>query len=138
MNIRTSTTGDLQVFLQSVPTSLTTTVSATRTLTSGDSGKVFAVTTGTYTVTLPTPAPGLRFGFVITTDSAGVVGFTCGTAALHGVVSINDVNTQVNNRTTINFAAAAVVGDFLSFTGLSATEYLVAGATTGVAGITMA
>ncbi len=113
-------------------------ISAARVLTAADSGGVFSVAkTSAYAITLPTPAQGLKFKFLIADTGANIVTISDGAAHLFGIVSVNSVNV-VMTGTTISLASGNSVGDWISFEGISATQYLVNGATLAAADITVA
>lgn len=113
-------------------------ISAARVLTAADSGGVFSVAkTSAYAITLPTPAQGLKFKFLIADTGANIVTISDGAAHLFGIVSVNSVNV-VMTGTTISLASGNSVGDWISFEGISATQYLVTGATLAAADITVA
>lgn len=113
-------------------------IAAARTLTAADSGGVFSVAkTSAYAITLPTPAQGLRFKFLIIDTGANIVTISNGSAHLFGIVSVNSVNV-VMTGTTISLASGNSVGDWISFEGISPTQYLVTGATLAAADITVA
>jgi len=113
-------------------------IAAARVLSAADSGGVFSVAkTSAYAITLPTPAQGLRFKFLVIDTGANIVTISNGAAHLFGIVSVNSVNV-VMTGTTISLASAGSLGDWISFEGISSTEYLINGATLAAADITIA
>ena len=113
-------------------------IAAARTLTAADSGGVFTVAkTSAYAITLPTPAQGLYFKFMVLDTGANAVTISDGSAHLFGVVSINNVSTAMTG-TTLTLASAGSVGDWVCFEGISATQYLVTGACIAAADIAIA
>lgn len=113
-------------------------ITTTRTLTSSDSGGCFSVAkTSAYAITLPTPAQGLRFKFMVLDTGANAVTISNGSAHLFGTVSVNNVSTAMTG-TTLSLASAGSVGDWVEFEGIDATHYLVTGACIAAADITIA
>lgn len=112
-------------------------ITTTRTLTAADSGGVFSVAkTSAYAITLPTPAQGLRFKFMVLDTGANIVTISNGSAHLMGAVSINNVSTAMTG-TTLGLASGGSVGDWVEFEGIDATHYLVTGACIAAADITI-
>lgn len=113
-------------------------IATTRVLTAADSGGTFTVAkTSAYAITLPTPAQGLRYKFVVLDTGANAVTISDGSAHLLGTVSINNTNTAMTG-TTLTLASGGSVGDWVEFEGISATKYLVTGACIAASDITIA
>lgn len=113
-------------------------ITTTRALTSADSGGCFSVAkTSAYAITLPTPAQGLRFKFMVLDTGANAVTISDGSAHLAGTVSVNNVSTAMTG-TTLSLASGGSVGDWVEFEGIDATHYLVTGACIAAADITIA
>lgn len=113
-------------------------ITTTRTLTAADSGGCFSVAkTSAYAITLPTPAQGLRFKFMVLDTGANAVTISNGSAHLFGTVSLNNTNTAMTG-TTLTLASAGSVGDWVEFHGIDATHYLVTGACIAAADIAIA
>lgn len=130
-------TGGVTGGLVSVPATAAAITGAT-VLSALDSGGVFTVAkTSAYAITLPTPAQGLYFKFVVLDTGANIVTISDGSAHLLGVLSINNVSTAATG-TTIGLASAGAVGDWVCFEGISATQYLVTGACIAAADLTVA
>lgn len=113
-------------------------ITTTRSLTAADSGGVFSVAkTSAYAITLPTPAQGLKFKFMVLDTGANAVTISNGSAHLYGVVSVANAATAMTG-TTLSLASAGSVGDWVEFEGIDATHYLVTGACIAAADITIA
>lgn len=113
-------------------------ITTTRTLTAADSGGIFSVAkTSAYAITLPTPAQGLKFKFLVLDTGANAVTLSNGSAHLFGVVSVNNTNVAMTG-TTLSLASGGSVGDWVEFEGIDATHYLVTGACIAAADITIA
>lgn len=113
-------------------------ITEARTLTSADSGGCFSVAkTSAYAITLPTPAQGLRFRFMVLDTGANAVTISDSAAHLFGAVSVNNVSTAMSG-TTLSLASGGSVGDWVEFEGIDATHYLVSGACIAAADITIA
>lgn len=103
-------------------------ITEARTLTAADSGGVFSVDKQTaYAITLPTPAQGLKFKFMVLDTGANAVTISNSSAHLFGVVSVNNVSTAMTG-TTLSLASGGSVGDWVEIEGIDATHYLVTGA----------
>jgi hypothetical protein len=112
-----------------VPKSLSAAaITTTRVLTIQDSGGVFSVAkTSPYAITLPTPAQGIRFKFLILDTGANAVTFSSGGAHLFGQIQEAGTVPIAMTGTTLSAAASGSVGDWLEFEGIDATHYLVTG-----------
>ena len=103
-------------------------ITTTRSLTARDSGGIFTVAkTSAYAITLPTPAQGLDFTFLILDTGANAVTFSNGSAHLYGAINVAGTETAMTG-TTLTSAASAGVGDWCRIQGIDATHYLVTGA----------
>jgi hypothetical protein len=112
-------------------------ITLARVLTILDSGGVFSVAkTSAYAITLPTPAQGLRFKFMVLDTGSFAVTISSGGAHLNGIVSVNSVNV-VMTGTTLSLTSAGALGDWVEFEGIDATHYLVTGACLNAADITI-
>jgi hypothetical protein len=130
-------TGGVASGLVTVPATAAA-ITTTTVLSALDSGGVFSVAkTSAYAITLPTPAQGVKFKFVVLDTGANIVTISDGSAHLLGIVSVNNVNIAMTG-TTLSLASAGAVGDWVSFEGISATQYLVTGACINAADITIA
>ena len=113
-------------------------ITAARVLTALDSGGAFSVDkTSAYAITLPTPTRGLNYKFMVLDTGTNIVTISSGAANLYGVVSVANVNTAMTG-TTIGLASGGSVGDYVEFTGIDATHYLVTGACISAGDITIA
>lgn len=113
-------------------------IAAATVLTASDSGGVFKVAkTGAYAITLPTPAQGICFKFMVLDTGANAVTISDGSAHLKGMVSVNNVSTAMTG-TTITLAATGSIGDWIEICGIDSTTYLVTGACKDAADITIA
>lgn len=113
-------------------------ITGVTTISARDSGGVFSVAkTGAYAITLPTPAQGLTFTFMVLDTGANAVTISNGSAHLYGALNINNTLTAATG-TTITLAASGSVGDWVKFQGIDATHYLVTGACIAAGDITVA
>lgn len=132
-------TAGLATFSQGILTKSSTAaaIAAARTLTSADSGATFSVAkTGVYTITLPTPAAGLFFKFLVLDTGANIVTIaTTGGAYNFGMVNVNNI-LLTSAGTNVLLASAGSVGDWVEYRGIDATHYLVTGACAAAADIT--
>lgn len=118
-------------------------IAAARVLTVADSGGVFSVAkTSAYAITLPTPAQGLKFRFMVLDAGAFAVTISSGAATLFGVADVAGtpviMGTGAIGTTTLSLVATGGIGDWVSFEGIDATRYLVTGACVTAAKITVA
>lgn len=103
-------------------------ITTTRALTVQDSGGIFSVAkTSAYAITLPTPAQGIKFTFLILDTGANAVTFSDGAAHLFGNICEAGTVPIAMTGTTLTAAASGSVGDWLTFEGIDATHYLVKG-----------
>lgn len=113
-------------------------IAAARTLTAADSGGVFSVAkTSAYAITLPVPAQGLRFKFMVLDAGANAVTISDAAAHLWGVVDVAGTPV-IMTGTTLSLVASGGIGDWVSFEGIDSTHYLVTGACVTAAKITVA
>lgn len=116
------------------------TVAATNAITAAESGKVFVLSDATeFASTLPAPAAGLHYRFVIgaAPDGADYTVVTNGGAnIIEGLAVVNGATVAAANEDTITFtASAAVVGDWCEVVS-DGTSWFVSGqaqAGTGIA-----
>lgn len=114
-------------------------ITTTRTLTAADSGGVFSVAkTSAYAITLPTPAQGFYFKFLILDTGANAVTFSDGAAHLFGQIQEAGTVPIAMTGTTLTAAASQSVGDWLCFEGIDATHYLVTGSSIQASKFTIA
>lgn len=122
------------------------TLDEARTLTAADSGStVYLALAGGFTVTLPAPAAGLKFKFVVKVapTTAYVITTDSGADILIGGVNELEVDTSDDgpyddNADTINFVAStAVVGDFIEMES-DGTSWYFSGQTNADGGVTTA
>lgn len=100
----------------------------TRTLTAADSGGVFSIAkTSAYAITLPTPAQGLNFTFLVLDTGANAVTLSNGSAHLFGIIDVAGTPT-VMTGTTLTTPSGGALGDWCKIEGIDATHYLVTGA----------
>jgi hypothetical protein len=114
-------------------------IDAATTLSASDSGGVFTVAkTSAYAVTLPTPAQGLYFKFMILDTGAFAVTFSNGSAHLFGQIQEAGTVPIAMTGTTLTAVATQAVGDWLCFEGIDATHYLVTGSSITASKFTIA
>jgi len=119
-------------------------LAAAKTLVAGDSGKtLFLNLAGGFTVTLPAPALGMKFKFVVSTapTTAYVITTNGGDDIIIGGVNELEVDTgddgpYDNNADTVNFVASvAVVGDYIELES-DGTSWFMTGQTNADGGVT--
>lgn len=116
------------------------TVAATNVITAAESGSVFVLSAATeFASTLPAPAAGLNFKFVIGAAPVGAsytVATNGGDNVIEGLAVVNGATVAAANEDTITFtASAAVVGDWCEVVS-DGTSWFVSGqaqAATGIA-----
>lgn len=124
-----------------------TTLDAAATLTAADSGKTYFLNDATeFAVTLPAPAAGLNFRFVVAAAPVGAnytVVTSGGSNIILGHVTTADVDnagnedSEVSGADTVNFVAStSVVGDFAEF-HCDGTNWFVHGSCTAAGGVTI-
>jgi hypothetical protein len=103
-------------------TVMTETVTATNTITANESGKTFFLSSSTeFVSTLPTPAAGLRFSFIVAAAPSGA-SYTVVTASSANIIkgmvlssdlnAANDADFETSGGDTISFVdSVAVAGD---------------------------
>ena len=121
-------------------------LTASRTLTANDSGKVLVLSVaGGLTVTLPSAAPGLNYKFIVGTTftTAGLINTAAtdelyvGTLMLVDPATATDMNAfsaDVSNDDTIDLGSAAqgwLQGGYFNLVGLSDTRWHVDGQLVG-------
>ncbi len=104
---------------------------ATFTPSLSDSGKlhILAAQGPGMVITLPLPATGLHYRFMMGAIAGGII--TVGTGAAGGVrgaaLTLNSTVTAIITSVTMNFAATAGIGDYIDCYGMNATTYSVSG-----------
>jgi hypothetical protein len=128
------------------PASRVETVTTTNVITASESGKTFYLATaGGFTSTLPAPAAGLTYRFVVKVapTTAYVIVTTSGANLMIGGINELEVDTgddgpYINNGDTLNFVAnIAAVGDYVDFYS-DGTSWYFRGQTNLDGGITLA
>lgn len=107
--------GDILEVLTTVPTltSLTETVTATNIITAGETGKTFFLNSATeFVSTLPAPAAGLRFDFLVTAAPSGA-SYTIVTASSANIIKGLVLSSDLNNASDADFETSG--GDTISF-----------------------
>jgi len=119
-------------------------VTTTNVITAAESGKTFFLNSGTdFVSTLPAPAAGLRFKFVVTTaatTTAHTIVTTAGANVIYGAVATTDGNASLlaSAEDTISLtktATGGIVGDQVEVI-CDGTNYYVSGLVSVAAGIT--
>lgn len=127
-------------------TSRVETLAAAKTLTAADSGKTFFLgLAGGFTVTLPAPAAGLQFKFIVSVapTTAYIIVTNGGANIMIGGINELEVDTgddgpYDDNADTLNFVAStAVVGDYVEMIS-NGTSWYFHGQTNADGGITTA
>lgn len=117
------------------------TVAATNVITAAESGKTFILSDATeFVSTLPAPANGLRFKFIVGAAPSGA-SYTIVTDSsdniIEGTVIVNGASVLGSNEDTITFAdGAAVVGDWVEVIS-DGTSWFVSGVGSAAASITL-
>lgn len=120
------------------------TLSAAKTLTSADDGKTFFLgLAGGFTVTLPAPAAGMKFKFIVSVapTTAYVITTNGGADIMIGGINELEVDTADDgpyddNADTLNFVASvAVKGDFVEMVS-DGTSWYFSGQTNADGGVT--
>lgn len=119
-------------------------VTATNVITADESGKTFFLATaGGFTSTLPAPALGLKFKFIVSVapTTAYIITTNAGADIMIGGINELEVDTgddgpYDNNADTLNFVASvAVVGDWVEFVS-DGTSWFFTGQTNADGGVT--
>ena len=105
-------------------------ISGTTILTVADSGGTFSIAKqGVYQITLPAPAVGMNFTFIVSDGGLNIVTIASTGANMIGVIDIANVSTNISVvGTNILSASGAGIGDWVEFKGISETKYFVRGA----------
>lgn len=107
-------------------------VTANRTLTAEDTGKVFLCATDNVVFTLPATVAGLKYTFINSgADGAAKISISpAADDAIHGTTtaSTNVVLSGVDNKDAINTKATATTGDNLTIVGDGSVGWYVVGA----------
>jgi len=137
--IRIGVPGTHQFFLAG-PTLQGGTITGATVLTAANSGTVYAVTTGTYAITLPVASAGLFYRFFIQTDSGGTLTIVTNAGSNHMYGSIQR-NSLIGNQflsvdaaDTLTFSSGAGVGDWVEIFGATSTSWFVRGCSNGASG----
>jgi hypothetical protein len=121
------------------------TVAAANTITAAESGKTFFLAlAGGFTSTLPAPAAGLKYKFVVAVNptTAYVITTNDGANIIKGGINELEVDTTEdgpydNDADTLNFVAnIAVVGDWVQFES-DGTSWFITGQTNADGGVTI-
>jgi hypothetical protein len=113
-------------------------IATTRVLTSADSGGIFSVAkTGVYTITLPTPAQGISFKFMVLDTGANVVTILADGAFCDGMLTEAGATPTAMTGTTLLLTSGQSVGDWVQYEGISSTQWLVTGSTLAADDITI-
>jgi hypothetical protein len=101
-------------------------ITAERVLAAADSGGVFSIAqTSTYGITLPAPAQGLSYKFVLVAAGAFTVTITATGAYLYGIHHVDGASVSINATTSIVFVSGtAVVGDIVELYGVDSTHWM--------------
>lgn len=122
-----------------VPASFAETVVVANVITARESGKTFFLgLAGGFASTLPAPAAGLKYKFVVSV--APTTAYTVGAtgAIIEGAVDVNSTLVLGANETTITFAAnTAIVGDWVEVES-DGTSWFLNGMSGAAGGITLA
>lgn len=120
-------------------------VAATNVITAAESGKTFFLSlAGGFTSTLPAPAAGLRYSFIVKTapTTAYIITTNAGANVLYGTVANNGAEAEANGidiaaQDTINFVAnQAKVGDTVDVVS-DGTNWYVSGMVQDFANLTV-
>lgn len=122
-----------------VPASFAETVAAANTILASESGKTFFLgLAGGFASTLPAPAAGLKFKFVVSVAPTTAYTVTATAAVIEGAVDVNSTLVLGANETTITFAAnTAIVGDWVEVES-DGTSWFLNGMSGAIGGITLA
>lgn len=117
------------------------TVTATNLITAAESGKTFFLSSATeFVSTLPAPAAGLRYKFVVAAAPSGAdytVVTTSSANIIEGGVVVNGASVAGANEDTITFAdGAAAVGDWVEVIS-DGTSWFVSGHGSAASSITL-
>lgn len=115
-------------------------LTAATTLTAADSGKTLYLNlTAGFATTLPAPADGLKFKFVLSAAITGDMTIVTNASAniIQGTVIVNGASVVGANEDTITFAnAAETVGDFVELES-DGTNWWITGVAAAAGGITL-
>ena len=114
-------------------------VVATNVITAAESGKTFFLNVaGGFTSTLPAPATGLNYKFVVSTapTTAYIITTNGGDNVIEGMADVNSTLVLAANEDKINFVAnTAIVGDWVEVVS-DGTSWFVTGQSGAAGGIT--
>lgn len=122
-----------------------TSVGSTKTLTTADSGKIYLLDTATGSVvTLPTPAAGLHYRFLVSvsvTSNSHIIGGSAGEFLLGSINMVIDTSATSEGQVldgathltlTMNGSTTGgLQGTYLEFIGLNSTQWAVHGTVVG-------
>lgn len=118
-----------------------TELTAATTLTAADSGKTYLLNlTAGFAVTLPAPASGLKFKFILSAAITGdmTVVTNGGDNVIQGTIIVNGASVIGSNEDTITFAnAAETVGDYIELESDGTNWWIVGGVAAAAGGITL-
>ena len=121
-----------------VDAAVATSIIVARTLTKSDNYLVSQVT-GSYVITLPVAAAGLKYIFLLIAEAALTVTIRATSTHLYGVMDLAGTPTQINGSTDIIFDATdANIGDVISLTGIDSTHWCVSAISTDASGLSVA
>ena len=131
----------LRDIVDSVITNNVEVVTATNTITADESGSTFFLNSATeFVSTLPAPAAGLRYKFIVTAAPSGAsyTVVTNGSSnVIQGIVEVNGAAVAGADEDTITFAdGAAAVGDWCEVIS-DGTNWYVSGQGVGAGAITL-
>ena len=106
------------------------TLAAAKTLVEGDSGRTYYLNiAGGFTVTLPAPANGAKFKFIVKTapTTAYIIATNSSANIIYGTISDTTATVAANAEDTINFVAStALIGDSVELTSDGTNWYMTA------------
>ena len=120
-------------------TNNTEVVAAADTITAAETGKTFFLNlAGGFTLTLPAPAAGLTYKFIVSTQptTAYIITTNGGANIIEGMADVNSTLVLAANEDKINFVAStAIVGDWVEVIS-DGTSWFVTGQSGAAGGIT--
>ena len=116
-------------------------LTAATTLTAADSGKtIYLNLTAGFATTLPAPADGLRFKFILSAAITGDMTIVTngGDNVIQGTIIVNGASVIGADEDTITFAnAAETVGDYIELESDGTNWWIVGGVAAAAGGITL-
>lgn len=132
-------TGDITGNVTGGITKTSETVAAANVITADESGSTFYLgLAGGFTSTLPAPAAGLNYKFVVAVQPTTAYIITTNASAniIEGMADVNSTLVLASNEDTINFVAStAIIGDWVELES-DGTSWFVTGQSGAVGGIT--